>query len=101
MLKKFAPYSLETILSSGIGGFFERLRGFNRLYHGFFLAGSAVKGVGATEEAVVVVVRVLSISLLPYFAFSFSFSGSEEEKSLSDPTYLNGSVAMGSLLLVV
>lgn len=101
MLIKLAPYSLETILSCGTGGFFERFSGFSRLYHGFFFAGSVVTGYGATEEVVVVVVNVLSTTCrpgLPFsFSFSFSFSGSvEEERSLSDPTYRNGSLAIGS-----
>ena len=98
-LKKFAPYSLETILSFGTGGFLERLKGFKRLYHGFFFAGSVTADCAATEETVVVVVKVLSTSVLP--CLPFSFSGSVEERSLSDPTYRNGSVATGSSVFVV
>lgn len=99
MLKKFAPYSLERILSFGTGGFFERFSGFNRLYHGFFFAGSATTERDATEEAVVVAVNVLSTLRPPWFPFSFS--GSVEERSLSDPTYRKGSVATGSEVCVV
>lgn len=100
MLKKLAPYSLETILSFGTEGFFERFSGFSRLYHGFFFAGSAATEYGATEEVVVVVVNVLSTTRRPCLPFSFSGSV-EEERSLSDPTYRKGSLVTGSEVFVV
>ena len=79
-LKKLAPYSLEMILSFGTGGFLELLRGFRRLYHGFFVvAGSRSKPSLVRVDRVVVVVRVLVVSGRTSFSLM-------EEDPLSETT---------------
>ena len=95
MLKTLAPYSLETVLSFGTGGFFPRFNGLSRLYQGLFVSIGAVLFVSVVNvDVVVVVVNVLCVFGRP------SFSGSDVDISLSDPTYCSGAVATGSALLV-
>lgn len=67
MLKKLAPYSLDTIRSFGTGGFCEPFKGF-RLYHGLFLLGTELESAAVKVDLVVVVVRVLVASGLSFFS---------------------------------
>lgn len=101
MLKKFAPYSRDTILSFGTGGSLPHFNGFKFLYHGFFSFGCTILLVSVVNvDVVVACVVVLCAARRVFFS-----SESEPDLDLPlspdvDSTYFSGSVATGSEVVV-